>query len=297
MSRRFLIMFAAVLICAAALTALLAQAPAVAVPPKKHLLAIGDVRSGFQHDSVSHALATIERLGRESNLYDTYIRTDCQLVTKQKIDGGNAKKGFLVAVTEKRTRKEIDALAEAERGRARLRAAAIARNALRSDRAAVAARAAVVRVEVDVDAGSVAIAEARGTDLRAPSLKAHVGRAGLATAAAVGRVAGEIDALAIAERRLLPDRARTSAPLASSPRGARVAAESAVVRIGGERRALAEAVHLPRCAGDRRTHPAAAEGAGSAGGPARAAIGAARRQVDALAVALGRPLTETPAFS
>ena len=57
---------------------------------RKHLLAIGEVK-GFQHDSVSHALATIERLGRESGLYDTYIRTDCQLVTKQKIAAGNAK--------------------------------------------------------------------------------------------------------------------------------------------------------------------------------------------------------------
>ena len=57
---------------------------------KKHLLAIGDVK-GFQHDSVSHGLATIERLGRESGLYDTYIRTDTQLITKQKIPAGNAK--------------------------------------------------------------------------------------------------------------------------------------------------------------------------------------------------------------
>jgi hypothetical protein len=57
---------------------------------RKRLLAIGEVK-GFQHDSVSHALATIERLGRESGLYETYIRTDTQLVTKQKIAAGNAK--------------------------------------------------------------------------------------------------------------------------------------------------------------------------------------------------------------
>jgi uncharacterized protein len=59
-------------------------------PKKKKLLAIGEVK-GFQHDSVSHALATIERLGRESGIYDTYIRTDTQLVTKQKLEAGNAK--------------------------------------------------------------------------------------------------------------------------------------------------------------------------------------------------------------
>src|SRR5206468_3510106 len=54
-------------------------------PGKKHLLAIGDTRTGFQHDSVSHALATIERLGWESGIYVTYIRTDSQLLTKQPI--------------------------------------------------------------------------------------------------------------------------------------------------------------------------------------------------------------------
>src|ERR1700736_5828332 len=65
---------------------------------KKKLLAIGEVK-GFQHDSVSHALATIEHLGRESGLFDTYIRTDCQLVTKQKIAAGNAKNlGYFDAV-------------------------------------------------------------------------------------------------------------------------------------------------------------------------------------------------------
>jgi type 1 glutamine amidotransferase len=38
-----------------------------------------------QHDSVTRALITIERLGRESGLYDTTIRTDSQLITKQAI--------------------------------------------------------------------------------------------------------------------------------------------------------------------------------------------------------------------
>lgn len=55
-------------------------------PGKKKLLAIGDTRTGYQHDSVSHALATIERLGYESGAYVTYIRTDSQLVTKGKIE-------------------------------------------------------------------------------------------------------------------------------------------------------------------------------------------------------------------
>jgi uncharacterized protein len=64
--------------------------PNSAQPKKKKLLAIGEVK-GYQHDSVSHALATIERLGRESGAYDTYIRTDTELLTKQKLEAGNAK--------------------------------------------------------------------------------------------------------------------------------------------------------------------------------------------------------------
>ena len=62
---------------------------ASAQPRRKKLLAIGEVQ-GYQHDSVSHALATIERIGRESGIYDTYIRTDSQLITKEKL-AGNAK--------------------------------------------------------------------------------------------------------------------------------------------------------------------------------------------------------------
>jgi type 1 glutamine amidotransferase len=52
----------------------------------KRLLAIGDVhRKNYQHDAVSHALSTIERIGRQSGIFDTYIRTDIQLLTKHPI--------------------------------------------------------------------------------------------------------------------------------------------------------------------------------------------------------------------
>jgi type 1 glutamine amidotransferase len=55
-------------------------------PRKRRLLAIGDVhRKIYQHDAVSHALATIEHLGYQSGLFDTYIRTDVQLITKHPI--------------------------------------------------------------------------------------------------------------------------------------------------------------------------------------------------------------------
>jgi uncharacterized protein len=52
---------------------------------RKHVLAWADVRNGYQHDSISHAVATLERLGRQSGEYDTVIRTDSQLITKRPI--------------------------------------------------------------------------------------------------------------------------------------------------------------------------------------------------------------------
>jgi type 1 glutamine amidotransferase len=52
---------------------------------RKRLLAIGEEK-GYRHESVSHALATIERLGRESGLWDTTIRTDTEALTKKKLE-------------------------------------------------------------------------------------------------------------------------------------------------------------------------------------------------------------------
>jgi hypothetical protein len=50
---------------------------------RKVVLAWADTRNGqAQHDSVSHALAVIERLGYESGAYDTYIRTDSNIISK-----------------------------------------------------------------------------------------------------------------------------------------------------------------------------------------------------------------------
>lgn len=65
---------------------LLAQPPAA---PRKKILAIGQSR-GFQHDSTSDGLATLWTIGKETGLWDTYIRTDTELITKKKL-GNNAK--------------------------------------------------------------------------------------------------------------------------------------------------------------------------------------------------------------
>ena len=74
----------AVVLALLSLTVLGAQSPAPRTFPK-HVLAWADVRNGYQHESITHALSTIERLGWESGLYDTIIRTDSQSITKSPI--------------------------------------------------------------------------------------------------------------------------------------------------------------------------------------------------------------------
>jgi uncharacterized protein len=54
-------------------------------PPRKKVLAIGEEK-GYRHEAVTHALTFIERAGHESGLWDTYIRTDTEPLTKQKLE-------------------------------------------------------------------------------------------------------------------------------------------------------------------------------------------------------------------
>jgi uncharacterized protein len=67
----------------------------VAPPPHakpihlKHVLVIGQTK-GFEHDSVSAAMAAIYNMGQESGLWDTEFRTDTELLTKKDL-GRNAK--------------------------------------------------------------------------------------------------------------------------------------------------------------------------------------------------------------
>jgi type 1 glutamine amidotransferase len=52
---------------------------------KKHILVIGE-EHGYRHESVSHAMATIERLGKETGLWDATLRTDPEALTKHKLE-------------------------------------------------------------------------------------------------------------------------------------------------------------------------------------------------------------------
>jgi uncharacterized protein len=75
-----------------------AQSPGAELPPPpphakqihlKHVLVIGQTK-GFEHDSVSAAMAAIYNMGQESGLWDTEMRTDTELLTKKDL-GRNAK--------------------------------------------------------------------------------------------------------------------------------------------------------------------------------------------------------------
>jgi len=60
-----------------------AQTPVQAA--KKHLLVIAEEK-GYRHQSISHAMATIERLGEKTGLWDTTIRNDMEALTKKDLE-------------------------------------------------------------------------------------------------------------------------------------------------------------------------------------------------------------------
>lgn len=53
--------------------------------PKKHIIIIGEEK-GYRHESVSHAMATIERLGTDTGLWNSTLRTDPEPLTKKKLE-------------------------------------------------------------------------------------------------------------------------------------------------------------------------------------------------------------------
>lgn len=76
-----------------------AQTPAAQTPAAhpKRILFIG-ASNGFQHDSISYAAGTVWKLGVESGLWETYIRTDAQLLTKKKLTGNARNLDYFDAV-------------------------------------------------------------------------------------------------------------------------------------------------------------------------------------------------------
>ena len=52
-------------------------------PPKNGLLIWADTRNGIAQHGIGHAMAVIEELGYKSGLYDTYIRTDSNIIARR----------------------------------------------------------------------------------------------------------------------------------------------------------------------------------------------------------------------
>ena len=88
-------------ITAAALAGLLmaTAAPAAAqdADEKKHLLVLG-ASDFFAHDSVSHAMFTMAKIGERTGLFDVRFRTDMELMTKQKLRGNRKNLDYFDAV-------------------------------------------------------------------------------------------------------------------------------------------------------------------------------------------------------
>jgi type 1 glutamine amidotransferase len=66
-------------------------------PKRKRLLVIGAVK-GFQHDSTSHGMGMLWKLGQDAGLWDTYFKTDTQLITKKKLQGNAKNLDFFDAI-------------------------------------------------------------------------------------------------------------------------------------------------------------------------------------------------------
>ncbi len=80
-----------------AILSLAASAASAQTAEKKHILFLGGSQA-YAHDSVSAAMYTMEKLGRESGLFDVRFHTDMELVTKEKLDGNKKNLDWFDAV-------------------------------------------------------------------------------------------------------------------------------------------------------------------------------------------------------
>ncbi len=64
---------------------------------KKHLLVLGG-SAFFAHDSVSHAMYTMAKIGERTELFDVRFRTDMELVTKGRLRGNRKNLDYFDAV-------------------------------------------------------------------------------------------------------------------------------------------------------------------------------------------------------
>ncbi len=87
--------------------------PTVAPPPRakqshlKHILVISQTK-GFEHDSISDAMAAIYNLGHESGLWEATLRTDTELITKKTLDRNAKNLDYFDALVFVSTTGELD---------------------------------------------------------------------------------------------------------------------------------------------------------------------------------------------
>jgi type 1 glutamine amidotransferase len=87
--------------------------PSVAPPPHakpvhlKHVLVISQTK-GFEHDSISDAMAAIYNMGRESGLWDATLRTDTELITKKTLERNAKNLDYFDALIFVSTTGELD---------------------------------------------------------------------------------------------------------------------------------------------------------------------------------------------
>jgi uncharacterized protein len=89
------------------------QSDSVAPPPHakeihlKHVLVIAQTK-GFEHSSVSAAMAAIYTMGQDSGLWDTMLRTDTELLTKKDLQRNTKTLNYFDAVIFASTTGELD---------------------------------------------------------------------------------------------------------------------------------------------------------------------------------------------
>jgi type 1 glutamine amidotransferase len=73
----------------------------------KHVLVVSQTK-GFEHDSITDAMAAIYNMGRESGLWDTMLRTDVELITKKDLSRNTKNLDYFDALVFVSTTGELD---------------------------------------------------------------------------------------------------------------------------------------------------------------------------------------------
>ena len=87
-----------------------AQTAPPSVPPKgrvAHVLVVAQTK-GFEHDSVPDAMANIYKMGHDSGLWETVLRTDTELLTKKDLGRNSKNLGYFDALVFASTTGELD---------------------------------------------------------------------------------------------------------------------------------------------------------------------------------------------